>query len=231
MVSRRAALISSLSWVSALYRFQATRLAAITMLISASAWASPLHPRPGSLGAGGGATRSAVCIMAVVKAVSTSSTLLPLGGNGLRYFPITVATSWAQIGAIRHSSPVDRRQSPRLPHRSVASEATKHGSATRSAVCIMAAVKAVSTSSTMLPLGGNGLRYFPITVTTSWAQIGAICHSSPVDRRRSPRLPHRSVASEATKQFHMCCGNIVKVGMTVGGAQQHPARVFCLAAS
>ena len=92
--SRRTALISCLSWGSALCRFQAARLAATAMLISASAWASPLQPRPGSLVARGGATRSAVCSMAVVKAVSTSSTLLPLGGNALRWSPIAVATCW-----------------------------------------------------------------------------------------------------------------------------------------
>ena len=74
-ISRRTALISCLSWVSALCRFQAACLTAVAMLISVSAWASPLHPRPGSLVARGGTTRSAVCSMAVVKAVSTSSTL------------------------------------------------------------------------------------------------------------------------------------------------------------
>ena len=58
-----------------------------------------LHPRPGSLGARGGATRSTVCGMAVVKAVSTASTLLPLGGNALRWCPITVATSWREWGS------------------------------------------------------------------------------------------------------------------------------------
>ena len=98
--SRRTALISCLSWVSALCRFQAARLAAIAMLISASAWASPLQPRPGSLVARGGAIRSAVCSMAVVKAVSTSSTLLPLGGNALRWSPIAVATCWRNWGSV-----------------------------------------------------------------------------------------------------------------------------------
>ena len=124
--SRRTALISCLSWVSALCRFQAARLGAVAMLISASAWASPLHPRPGSLVARGGATRSAVCRMAVVKALSTSSTLLPLGGNAMRWSPIAVATYLlAQMGVSRQSSPVDRRRSLCLPHRSVPSEATK----------------------------------------------------------------------------------------------------------
>ena len=36
------------------------------------------------------------------------------------------------------------------------------------------------------------------------AQMGVSRQSSPVDRRRSLCLPHRSVAGEATKQFHMC---------------------------
>ena len=45
---------------------------------------SPLHPRPGSLVARGGAIHSAVCSMTVVKAVSTASTLLPLGENALK---------------------------------------------------------------------------------------------------------------------------------------------------
>ena len=123
--SSRTALISCLSWVSALCRFQAARLAAIAMLISASAWASPLQPRPGSLVARGGAIRSAVCSMAVVKAVSTSSTLLPLGGNALRWSPIAVATCWRNWGSVISLRPVDRRRSLCLPHRSVASEATK----------------------------------------------------------------------------------------------------------
>ena len=71
----------------------ATRLAGIAILISASAWVSPLHSRPGRPGVRGGATRCAVCSMAVVKAVSTSTTLLPLGVNVLSCSPITVATS------------------------------------------------------------------------------------------------------------------------------------------
>ena len=41
------------------------------------------------------------------------------------------------------------------------------------------------------------------------AQMGVSRQSSPVDRRRSLCLPHRSVASEATKQFHMCCDDVV----------------------
>ena len=79
-------------------RFQTAHLAVIPMLISASAWACPLYPRLGSLGSRGGATRSAVCSMAVVKAVSTS-TLLPLGGNALRWSPITVVSSWRRWGS------------------------------------------------------------------------------------------------------------------------------------
>ena len=44
--------------------------------------------------------------MAVVKAVSTLSTLLPHGGNAMRWSPITVATSWRKWGSIinRHRS-------------------------------------------------------------------------------------------------------------------------------
>ena len=41
------------------------------------------------------------------------------------------------------------------------------------------------------------------------AQMGVSRQSSPVDRRRSLCLPHRPVASEATKQFHMCCDDVV----------------------
>ena len=57
------------------------------------------HPRPGNLGDRGDPTRSAVCSMVVVNAVSTSSTLLPLGGNAPRWTPITVATSWRRWGS------------------------------------------------------------------------------------------------------------------------------------
>ena len=97
------------------------RLATIAKLISSTAWASPLHPRPGSLG---GTTRSAVCSMAGVKAVSTSSTLLPLGGNargGLRSLSLLPGAD----GIICQPSPVDRQRSLCLPHRSAATEATK----------------------------------------------------------------------------------------------------------
>ena len=38
---------------------------------------------------------------------------------------------------------------------------------------------------------------------------GVIRQASPVDRPRFLCLPHRSVASEATRQFHMCCGGVV----------------------
>ena len=41
------------------------------------------------------------------------------------------------------------------------------------------------------------------------AQMGISRQSLPVDGRRSLCLPHRSVASEATKQFLMCCDDIV----------------------
>ena len=39
------------------------------------------------------------------------------------------------------------------------------------------------------------------------AQMGVSRQSSPIDRRRSLYLPYRSAASEATKQFHMCCND------------------------
>ena len=40
------------------------------------------------------------------------------------------------------------------------------------------------------------------------AQMGVSRQSSPVDRRRSVRLSHRSAASETTKQFHMYCDDV-----------------------
>ena len=48
----------------------------------------------------------------------------------------------------------------------------------------------------------NHCRYF-------LAQMGVRRQSSPVDRRRSLCFPHRPVASEATKQFYMCCDDVV----------------------
>ena len=99
--------VSLLFWVSAFCRFQASRLAVIATLSSASSWASPLHSRPGSLHLHFccGATISAICSVAVAKTVFTS-TLLSLGGTALRWSPITVATSGADGG---HSSAVAGR--------------------------------------------------------------------------------------------------------------------------
>ena len=74
--------------------------------ISAFGWASRIHPRLGSLHSHGGATRSALCSMAVLNAASTSSTLLPPGGTILRWSPITVTTYWRRSGSF-----ISRRRS------------------------------------------------------------------------------------------------------------------------
>ena len=65
-----------------LCRFQTARLPAIAVLISASAWASPVHLRRCRLRVRGGATRFAVFSMTAIKAVSTSSLSLLLGTDG-----------------------------------------------------------------------------------------------------------------------------------------------------
>ena len=65
--------------------------------LTAFAWASPIHPRPGSLRPRGGATSSAVCSMTVATAVSASSTMPPLGVTALRCSPTTVFTYYFLI--------------------------------------------------------------------------------------------------------------------------------------
>ena len=78
-------------------------IASVAVCSSASVWASPLHPRPGLLRSWGRITSSAVRMMAVANAASTSSTLLSPGGFALRCLPTAVATSCRSWGSVTRS--------------------------------------------------------------------------------------------------------------------------------